>query len=54
MYFTRVDVSGGASQARINTRHYVLDDKDVTAQVTGATAGQAAATVPIVEFRQMV
>ena len=51
MYFTRVDVSGGAAPGKNQYQvHYVLDDKDVTAQVTGATAGQAAATVPIVEF----
>jgi flagellar hook protein FlgE len=51
MYFTRVDVSGGASPGKNQYQvHYVLDDKDVTSRVTGATLGQAAATVPIVEF----
>lgn len=51
MYFTRVDVSGGASPGKNQYQvHYVLDDKDVTAQVAAATTGQSSATVPIVEF----
>lgn len=51
MYFTRVDVSGGASPGKNQYQaHFVLDDQDITSQVAATTAGQASATVPIIEF----
>lgn len=50
MYFTRLDVTSGASpEKNLWQTHYVLDDEDVTSAVVAATSGQAG-TTPTVEF----
>ena len=52
IYFTRAADSNGAAPAKNQwLTHYVLDDKDITAQIASATSGQATAgAAPTLEF----